>query len=264
VKNHRRPAPTRDHGQAVAPFFCLTRAAWIPYALTWDPETGALRGVEGAARVRQLPRGGGGEPVSDRAPQPYASGCGRLPAVALAFQYPRTSIRRHTFDAFNRCALAAHGSAHGLCHPSAGENANSVRRRGASALRPDGRQHYQGQGFLRQQGGGVVTCAGSTVLLMPATSFFREFINHYRSGRNPELGGVGVDPGLRAMIKQSQCDAQGNFAFSSLPDGRWFVVTEVKWTVRYAQQGGALMQELSVANGETAQVLLTEKDWVGR
>lgn len=66
------------------------------------------------------------------------------------------------------------------------------------------------------------------------------------------------------MIKQSQCDAQGNFAFSSLPDGRWFVATEVKWTVRYAQQGGALMQELSVANGETAQVLLTEKDWVGR
>ena len=30
-----------------APFFCLARAAWIPYALTWDPETGALRGVEG-------------------------------------------------------------------------------------------------------------------------------------------------------------------------------------------------------------------------
>jgi hypothetical protein len=127
-----------------------------------------------------------------------------------------------------------------------------------------GANTIKGQGFLRQQGGGVVTCAGSTVLLMPATSFFREFINHYRSGRNPELGGVGVDPGLRAMIKQSQCDAQGNFAFSSLPDGRWFVVTEVKWTVRYAQQGGALMQELSVANGETAQVLLTEKDWVGR
>jgi hypothetical protein len=30
-----------------APFFCLARAAWIPYALTWNPETGALRGVEG-------------------------------------------------------------------------------------------------------------------------------------------------------------------------------------------------------------------------
>jgi hypothetical protein len=32
---------------SVAPFFSLTRADWIPYALTWDPETGAVRGVEG-------------------------------------------------------------------------------------------------------------------------------------------------------------------------------------------------------------------------
>jgi hypothetical protein len=31
----------------VAPFFCLARAAWMPYACTWDAETGALRGVEG-------------------------------------------------------------------------------------------------------------------------------------------------------------------------------------------------------------------------
>ena len=68
VKGSRRLALSRDHGQAVAPFFCLARAAWIPYALTWDPETGAFRGVRGAARVRQLPRGGGGEPSLDKGP----------------------------------------------------------------------------------------------------------------------------------------------------------------------------------------------------
>jgi hypothetical protein len=33
--------------QRRAPFFCLARAAWMPYALTWNPETGAFRGVEG-------------------------------------------------------------------------------------------------------------------------------------------------------------------------------------------------------------------------
>jgi hypothetical protein len=37
---------TLRRAQMAAPFFCLTRAAWISYALTWDPETGALRGVE--------------------------------------------------------------------------------------------------------------------------------------------------------------------------------------------------------------------------
>ena len=30
-----------------APYFCLARAAWVPYILAWDPETGEIRGVEG-------------------------------------------------------------------------------------------------------------------------------------------------------------------------------------------------------------------------
>lgn len=34
-------------GQRVAPFFSLSRGARIPYALTWDPETGEFRGAEG-------------------------------------------------------------------------------------------------------------------------------------------------------------------------------------------------------------------------
>jgi len=50
VKGHRRPASTRDHGQAVAPFFSLARAAWVPYVLAWDPESGEFRSVEGPQR----------------------------------------------------------------------------------------------------------------------------------------------------------------------------------------------------------------------
>jgi hypothetical protein len=38
---------TAQRGPTPAPFFCLARAAWIPYAITWDEKTGALRGVEG-------------------------------------------------------------------------------------------------------------------------------------------------------------------------------------------------------------------------
>jgi hypothetical protein len=34
-------------GQRVAPFFPLSRAAWIPHAFIWNSETGAVRGVEG-------------------------------------------------------------------------------------------------------------------------------------------------------------------------------------------------------------------------
>ena len=38
---------TPHRGPAAAPYFSLARGAWIPYALTWDPETGEFRGVEG-------------------------------------------------------------------------------------------------------------------------------------------------------------------------------------------------------------------------
>jgi hypothetical protein len=39
--------PHADETRTIAPFFSLTRAAWIPYALTWEPETGEFRRVEG-------------------------------------------------------------------------------------------------------------------------------------------------------------------------------------------------------------------------
>jgi hypothetical protein len=126
-----------------------------------------------------------------------------------------------------------------------------------------GNNGIKGQGFLRQQGGGIITCAGSPVYLMPATPFFREIIGHFRAGKNPQLGAQ-LDPAYKPMIKQSQCDAQGNFSFAQLPDGAWFVATEVKWIVSSLQQGGALMREVRLSQGETSQVLLTEKDFIGR
>ena len=51
----RPPRPPGDHlreataprGTTVAPFFSLARAAWIPYAVVWDPESSEFHGVEG-------------------------------------------------------------------------------------------------------------------------------------------------------------------------------------------------------------------------
>jgi hypothetical protein len=82
-----------------------------------------------------------------------------------------------------------------------------------------------------------------------------------RSGKTPQLT-TALDPASKSMLKESQCDAQGNFSFAQLPDGAWFILTQVRWMVGYALQGGILMRQVSVANGETIQVLLTEKDWV--
>jgi len=122
-----------------------------------------------------------------------------------------------------------------------------------------GNNTIKGQGFLRQQGGGVVTCAGNDTLLMPATPYFREMLSIMRDGKKP-IGNV--DPAYKTMLKQTKADAQGNFTFSDLPDGNWFVLAEVIWTVGYQKQGGGLVQEVRVSNGETKQVLLTQNDLV--
>jgi len=121
-----------------------------------------------------------------------------------------------------------------------------------------GENSIKGQAFLSQQGGGVVTCAGSGVLLLPATSYFREMILHLVAGSEPEPPET-PNPSLKDMIRKTQCDAQGNFSLTNIPDGAWFVLTEVN-----ARHGGVLIVEVNLSNRSTIQVLLTDKDLVRR
>jgi hypothetical protein len=115
-----------------------------------------------------------------------------------------------------------------------------------------------GQAFLAQQDGSVVTCAGSRVLLLPATSYFREMFWHMivagRDAESPER----TYPGLKTMIRRTECDAQGNFSFSEIPSGTWFMLTEVN-----ARHGGLLVAEMTLP-GATTRVSLNNKHLVGR
>lgn len=122
-----------------------------------------------------------------------------------------------------------------------------------------GENGISGQAFLRQQEDSVVTCAGSRVLLVPATSYFREMFWHMIiAGSEPEPPETPY-PSLKSMIRRTQCDAQGNFSFSEIPDGTWFILTQVN-----ARDGGVLITEVTLSNGRIIQVLLTDRHIVGR
>ena len=122
-----------------------------------------------------------------------------------------------------------------------------------------GENGISGQAFLTRQGDSVVTCAGNRVLLLPATSYFREMFWHMIvAGSEPKPPETPY-PGLKSMIRRTECDAQGNFSFSEIPDGTWFVLTQVN-----AKHGGVLIAEMTLPNGGTPQVLLTDKHIVGR
>ena len=125
--------------------------------------------------------------------------------------------------------------------------------------RKEGTGAIKGQGFLRQRGGGTVTCAGSPVYALPDTPFFREVVAAYRAGSKPMMSDFD-----KSVLRSSQCDAQGNFAFTRMPSARWMLFTEVSWTVRYSRQGGTLMKVAQPSPGETVNVLLTDADFIGR
>jgi hypothetical protein len=118
----------------------------------------------------------------------------------------------------------------------------------------------KGQAFLRQKGGGVVTCAGSPVIVVPATPYFRSVLDTARSGRTIS----NVDPAAKSLAKKGMCDAQGNFMVSGLQPGKWLVTTGVEWSVGYEQQGGGLLKEVDVSSDKETSVLLTDADFYAR
>lgn len=147
-----------------------------------------------------------------------------------------------------------------LSHPDS--RASCIRRRDAQLVfNPSDHETYsgagrgavQGQAFLRQRGGGVVTCAGSQVFLIPSTPYFHQALRSFSSIENAQFS-----INAEQYRKRTTCDAQGNFRFDAIPDGTWLVVTEVRWHVGHNSQGGALKSEVIVSEGGKTEVFLTD------
>ena len=141
-----------------------------------------------------------------------------------------------------------------------------------------GAAKLHGQAFLRTVGGDVKTCAGSKVLLVPGNAYGDEVITQERAGLTAK-----ADSRFIARIRESICDAQGNFTFASVPAGRWYVSTVVTWGVPHIEQpgesagpitsaifgiapppktdeqGGELIQPVSLEAGDN-QAYLTDRD----
>ena len=116
----------------------------------------------------------------------------------------------------------------------------------------------KGQAFLTQRGGGVVKGAGRTVYLEPATSIGNETFNALRFGRNIEP----LDGQPRDFVRSTNADADGNFEFTGVPEGSYFVYCNITWEVpsgRYSmsREGGWMGEQIYITNGRTATVQLS-------
>jgi hypothetical protein len=129
-----------------------------------------------------------------------------------------------------------------------------------------GRATISGQAFLRQRGGGVVTCAANQVTLVPEGEYAKQRMIGIYGSTEKGYTPVGVAERLAnaksddyyKLMKNVSCDAQGNFEFENVPNGEYFVITTVRWQVsEYSIEGGDLMQHVSVSNGRDVKVLLS-------
>jgi hypothetical protein len=135
----------------------------------------------------------------------------------------------------------------------------------ATAMLEPGDGRITGSALLRQRGGGVVTCAGNEVFLVPSTPSVSAELERifggeegYRphGGYSTGIGGTMVAP--PEPNRRSICNPQGSFVFNNVGAGRWHVITTVIWEAGSAYQGGTLLGTTQIAEGEEAELVLTQ------
>lgn len=141
-----------------------------------------------------------------------------------------------------------------------------------------GTNSISGSAFLRQGGGGIVNCAGNTVLLKkqvnlntPRNAYAREYLA--LSSRDRAV--TSVDPRLTAFeaelrrirdsfTKRSACDIDGKFKFSNLSPGTYTITTKVYWVVLDQGQGGIMGATLTIPENSENQEYSTIVNTVTR
>lgn len=137
----------------------------------------------------------------------------------------------------------------------------------AKRLLEAGTATVKGSALLRQLNGGVVTCAGNEVRLVPATAYAKEratlLYGSALGGINPMNAliqpiFVPNEPTYAQLVRLTRCDAQGFFRFENLSAGEFYVTTHVSWqTGPYDLQGGLLSQLIQINKGESKEIVLT-------
>jgi len=145
----------------------------------------------------------------------------------------------------------------------------------AQELLQKGNNTIRGSALIRQRGGGVVSCAGYEVVLIPVTAHASERMSAIYGSTNrgyrnfsplTDIKFAPDPPAYHNFNKRSACDAQGNFVFKDVADGDFYVTLSITWEVpsqslysfaSSSTQGGDLMQRVTVSGGETKEIVLS-------
>ena len=139
----------------------------------------------------------------------------------------------------------------------------------AERLMRPGRNKIILNSFVVQPGGDVITCAGSTAELVPATETAAEYVKMIFGS---ELGGEadiwdaqGISnriangtQGFMSLRAQQKCNADGSAVFENVGDGDFYLFSGAAWSPwDNAIEGFVFAQKVSVRGGETKKVVLS-------
>jgi len=153
----------------------------------------------------------------------------------------------------------------GCAAPQAIQTTTSFDPAHANSMLVAGPNSVRGSALIRQRAGGVVTCAGREVWLIPSTAYAEERFNaiygNVDRGYTPAFGGkrvAGEEPQYRELMRKTICDAQGYFKFENVADGSFYLVSAITWQVSaYVPEGGAVMQKVTLKGGENKEIVLS-------
>lgn len=134
-----------------------------------------------------------------------------------------------------------------------------------------GNSTVKGSGLIRQSGGGVVTCAGQTIRLVPATKYARE---RFRAVFGSEDGGYQPIDKTRTIEwipstpesfvkyqRKAVCDPQGFFNIENVSPGQFFVTVDILWNIHREfitiTQGGGIAQLITVEPNSKTEIVLS-------
>lgn len=119
----------------------------------------------------------------------------------------------------------------------------------------------EGSAMLKGSDGRMRTCSGQQVALTADNAYTREGSEAAKTHRYSRIE---RDPRYARYRRTTTCDAQGNFTFRHLPHGNWGLGTRVEWEEAGSQgkvvRGGPLGKRFTLKAGETATIVMNEKD----
>jgi hypothetical protein len=135
-------------------------------------------------------------------------------------------------------------------------------------VKQTGTSTVSGKAFIKLADGTVKDCAGFNIELLPVTAYSKERI--VKTYGNDQHGQILMEqnppkftpdaPEYHDMLIKGACDLRGDFSFSNVPAGDYFVIALIIWddvsgpTPR--KTGGGVMKRIQVSPESRVEVLL--------